>query len=755
MRDRSRTCVGAGPGDPGLLTRRGEELLRRADVVVYDRLASPSLLDLAPAAAELVDVGKAPGRAAMTQEQINEVLVARGREGKAVVRLKGGDPFVFGRGRRRSRSVHRAPALPFEVVPGVTERDRGRRVRGHPGDAPRRVDERHHRDRPRRSGQGHDRHRLGRRSRSAGGTLVILMGAGNLPRDRRGTHRGRARAGHAGRRGALGHTARAAHDPRHAGDDRRRRRRSADRDRRRRRRRPRFRVVRTPTAVRPTHRRDARARAGERAAHAPRIARCRRDRAARRSRSSRSTFTRARSRRSTRGSSSRRPMASTRSSTAGSAATGLDARALAPVRVAAIGPGTTDALARTRHPRRSRPRALRRRVAARGVSCARRRARGAARRAPRPRATCCPTGSTERGYDVDVLPVYRTVPATPDADDARPRARGQRRCDHVHVVVDRRELLRPRRTAPGSAAARRVDRPGHVGDGAASAGLRVDAEADPHTIDGLVDRAPEVRSPREFVADAGTLTAWRSPNADCADCGAPRRCAGWSPSTALAVDDLVAPLFVKEGIDAPEPIVSMPGVVQHTQESLRKEVRALADLGVPGVMLFGIPAHEGRPQARRPTRPTASCRSRCATSATKSATRSCSWPTTASTSTPTTATAACSPPAGEVDNDATLERYASIAVAQADAGADVIAPRGMMDGQVGAIRAALDDDGPRARRRSSRTRRSTRRRSTARSATPPSARRSSATGAATRWTPPTVARRSPRSRSTSTKAPTW
>src|SRR5512143_2192438 len=90
--------VGAGPGDPGLLTRRGEELLRRADVVVYDRLASRALLELAPAGAELVDAGKAPGGHALTQDQINEVLVARGRAGREVVRLKGGDPFVFGRG---------------------------------------------------------------------------------------------------------------------------------------------------------------------------------------------------------------------------------------------------------------------------------------------------------------------------------------------------------------------------------------------------------------------------------------------------------------------------------------------------------------------------------------------------------------------------------------------------------------------------------------------------------------------------------
>ena len=120
----------------------------------------------------------------------------------------------------------------------------------------------------------------------------------------------------------------------------------------------------------------------------------------------------------------------------------------------------------------------------------------------------------------------------------------------------------------------------------------------------------------------------------------------------------------------------MPGVVQHTQESLRKEVRALADLGVPGVILFGVPAAKDASGLGRRRIPTASSRSRCATCATRSATRSCSWPTTASTSTPTTATAGCSTADGDVDNDATLERYASIAIAQADAGADVSRRRG-------------------------------------------------------------------------------
>jgi uroporphyrinogen III methyltransferase/synthase len=111
--------VGAGPGDPGLLTRRGAELLARADVVVHDRLGTADLLDLARPDAEMISAGKAPGQVDLTQDEINAVLVEKGSAGLEVVRLKGGDPFVFGRGGEEAE-VLAAAAIPFEVVPGIT-----------------------------------------------------------------------------------------------------------------------------------------------------------------------------------------------------------------------------------------------------------------------------------------------------------------------------------------------------------------------------------------------------------------------------------------------------------------------------------------------------------------------------------------------------------------------------------------------------------------------------------------------------------
>ena len=111
--------VGAGPGDPGLLTVRGAELLARADVVVYDRLSVTSLLDLAPASAERISVGKTPRGPSTPQEEINALLVERGKAGLEVVRLKGGDPFVFARGGEEAAALADA-GIPFEIVPGIT-----------------------------------------------------------------------------------------------------------------------------------------------------------------------------------------------------------------------------------------------------------------------------------------------------------------------------------------------------------------------------------------------------------------------------------------------------------------------------------------------------------------------------------------------------------------------------------------------------------------------------------------------------------
>ncbi len=111
--------VGAGPGDPGLITVRGAEVLGRAEVVVYDRLSVASLLELAPARAERISVGKSPGKESLPQEEINAFLVERGKAGQEVVRLKGGDPFVFARGGEEAAPLLRA-GVPADVVPGTT-----------------------------------------------------------------------------------------------------------------------------------------------------------------------------------------------------------------------------------------------------------------------------------------------------------------------------------------------------------------------------------------------------------------------------------------------------------------------------------------------------------------------------------------------------------------------------------------------------------------------------------------------------------
>lgn len=111
--------VGAGPGDPELLTLKASRLLSEADVVVYDRLIGEAILDLVPAGIPRIFVGKASGRHSMAQEQINELLAGLAGGRRRVVRLKGGDPFVFGRGSEEALYLRRR-GIPFEVVPGVT-----------------------------------------------------------------------------------------------------------------------------------------------------------------------------------------------------------------------------------------------------------------------------------------------------------------------------------------------------------------------------------------------------------------------------------------------------------------------------------------------------------------------------------------------------------------------------------------------------------------------------------------------------------
>src|SRR5262245_8872836 len=170
--------VGAGPGDPGLLTLRGAELLARADVVVHDRLGTAALLELARPDAELVSAGKAPGQVDLTQDEINALLVARGKAGLEVVRLKGGDPFVFGRGGEEAEALA-AAGVSFEVVPGITSAIGAPAYAGipvtHRGLSTHFTVVTGHED-PSKDSAGVDWDALA----CVGGTLVILMGAGNV-----------------------------------------------------------------------------------------------------------------------------------------------------------------------------------------------------------------------------------------------------------------------------------------------------------------------------------------------------------------------------------------------------------------------------------------------------------------------------------------------------------------------------------------------------------------------------------------------
>jgi porphobilinogen synthase len=159
--------------------------------------------------------------------------------------------------------------------------------------------------------------------------------------------------------------------------------------------------------------------------------------------------------------------------------------------------------------------------------------------------------------------------------------------------------------------------------------------------------------------------------------------------TRLSVDDVVAPLFVREGIASPQPIASLPGVVQHTRESLRKEVRELAELGVPAVILFGVPEHKD-PRGSEAWNPDGIVQVALRDLRDEVGDRMALMADLCLDEYTSHGHCGVLDRQGQPDNDATIALYGHIAVAQAAAGADVVAPSGMMDGQVGAIRAALD-----------------------------------------------------------------
>lgn len=182
MTIKDRGCVfliGAGPGDPGLITIKGLEALRQAEVVVYDYLANTELLKETRPDAELIYVGKRAGQHTLPQEEINQLLVKKARAGKTVARLKGGDPFVFGRGGEEAMALA-AARVPFEVIPGVTSAVAAPAYAGIPvtqrGLASSFAVVTGHED-PTRAESAIDWHHLAR----GVDTLIFLMGVGNLP----------------------------------------------------------------------------------------------------------------------------------------------------------------------------------------------------------------------------------------------------------------------------------------------------------------------------------------------------------------------------------------------------------------------------------------------------------------------------------------------------------------------------------------------------------------------------------------------
>ncbi len=169
--------VGAGPGDPGLLTVRAAELLKRAEVLVYDYLAAPDIMNLAPAGCRRLYVGKQAGNHAKSQEEINQILVEEARAGRVVVRLKGGDPYIFGRGGEEAQELARA-GIAFEVAPGISSTVAAAAYAGIPlthRDCTSQVALATGHERPDKTESAHDWAALARM-----GTVVMVMGVRNL-----------------------------------------------------------------------------------------------------------------------------------------------------------------------------------------------------------------------------------------------------------------------------------------------------------------------------------------------------------------------------------------------------------------------------------------------------------------------------------------------------------------------------------------------------------------------------------------------
>ena len=518
--------VGAGPGDPGLMTARSLELIAAADAIFYDRLIPPGALDGAREDAELVYVGKQPGVPSVPQEEIGERLIEAARAGKSVVRLKGGDPFVFGRGGEEGEALREA-GVEFEVVPGVTAGVAATAYAGipvtHRDDASAVAFVTGHED-PEKQETALDWEALARFP----GTLVFYMGVRRLPqnaaalidagRDADEPAAAIERGTMAGQRtvtATLGTIAEAVEreGSKRAGADRRRPGGPSPGAS--------TRLAGAAAPARPPRGRHPGPRPGQRAGGDPARARRRGGRAA-------GDPDRAADRQRGGARAAGAPGIyalvcltspnGVRLLFEALAATGLDARALAGATVAAIGPGTARALAERGIARRRRPRALRRRGAGRGAG-RRSRSRAAASSSPAPPrpATCCPTRCAS------AAPRSTWSPSTrPSASSPAERVEAAQRADYVtftssSTVRNLIEALGDRfRAAPAIVSIGPV-----TSEAVREAGLEVEVEAERHDVDGLLaallDDAASASPHRHYARTDSTNTRAR----ELAEAGAP------------------------------------------------------------------------------------------------------------------------------------------------------------------------------------------------------------------------------------------